>query len=437
MYRYGLTRLHPRASFRARTLRALRRCTKIPNSLAVMLDRLWKYSYRVATAVSVIVALLIFFNQNELQSVQRFKVEYIIYPAWIVVALVILRLVAFLYDFAGFMLESAIVADITRFGELPIQPSTREYIEYHKLNKPAAGGVVELIADIFLDRNLTDNGWQTRDVAIILDKERISALSFAKELVEYSGENNVKYTLRRFSSPLADNSAKLEINVIKTDWQHVLSSRRALQSDIAMRHKLLDPSFSNNTLPSSLCLHVVCLTSDNNFIVMKRAKLEFNPGELSVSFEEQLSDIDMSVGNDRMENWFRRTLCEEIFPAAGPYKSNPKSAWESVAPHVEFMRVWSLFLEEQAGNFALLGVCRLRFSAGDFKARYDQIQADIGGRSDNEGRLYYMSLAEIKRLLSIGSSTMHDLSFPEYSEDTGVLHHSSLYRAAMVASCMV
>ena len=141
---------------------------------------------------------------------------------------------------------------------------------------------------------------------------------------------------------------------------------------------------------------------------------------------------DENAGPHRMLSWFRRSLCEEVFPLTGPAKSEEAiSAWQHVEGFVKSSRVWSVILEEPSASFALFGVIQLSLSPLEYRMEYYRIRGELGTRRDNEGNLYFLDRAGLKNIVLSRSASAKSIFDDEVVLVTK-LHPTSLYRAACI-----
>lgn len=321
-----------------------------------------------------------------------------------------------------------------------VLPSTRRFRETIDADGlDTIGGAIEVFAHPNNDGGIDDNGWALRDVHIAGEKQPFVAPKELNPNILVPGENGRKYSLVGFTTPFKDDSENLRLMVRRTDWQAVRRAVSVIETDEQMRHRYSDIDPAKHRIPHSLCLHVVCLTSESEFIALKRsATAAYWPGAMSISFEEQFAESDFHEGgNSRMEAWLYRALCEELFPLVGLHSRNAAAAAAVVSEFIVSTRIWSCLFEETTGNFSLFGVVRLNVSAAQLPAIFETMKREHKTSRDDEGRLYFFSNAQIDDLLLSGHATATPLLRPDLGpESVRTLHPTSLYRAARVASCL-
>jgi hypothetical protein len=352
--------------------------------------------------------------------------------------IVLLRFAIGVFDFFQYFYESR---PVSRSDVIVVQKSldsTTRFIAKAGVDKPTFGHAVEIFAHPFLDRRLSDNGWDPLDLTINDDKRFYDSSAFVEQNKPVAGENGRKYFVRSYSNPFADDSKKLTLNLGQTDWVNLINIRDKLEEDEELRHRLMKVNFERNDVPSSLCLHFVCLTKDFEFFALKRRpQTKFFPNAMSISFEEQFSSEDMERAKDkRAEAWFQRAICEEVFPLAGFYRSNPAAAWDAVSEYVKYKRIWSCFWEEDSANVSLMGVMQLNLSASEFVEISQEMQIEYNSRRDDEGRIYVFRKEDVAGYLQTGRARCRKLFSPKEVEIIDYVHPSTLYRVSGVMACL-
>ncbi len=427
-----------------RAKRAFANALDKPRLLARIISSILRYAGKALPYGATILAFAILFRPETLQRIQVLDEDAIVYGSLGLALLAALRVIACLFDFLFYYIEShPIDFAATVASSAPLE-STKRFVEAHHIDRLAIGSAIEVFCHPYLDKRLEDNGWDPSSIRIIDTKARLSGITVDATLPVLTpsasgSENNPKYTLAKYETPFTDASESLSLFVARTDWHTVQNARALLSADETLRHKKVDFTLQNNQTPSSLCLHFVCLTRDNKFLALRRNHATaYYPNALSISFEEQFSHEDMIMGEDRRaEVWFQRSLCEEVFPASGLYHADPRAAWDAVSQYVEFKRIWSCILEEDIGNFSLVGVCRLALESGELVETFRALELKYNCRRDDEGRLCIMDKAEVDALLRTGHSTCRKLYFPAADPETvSAVHPTSLYRASLVSACL-
>jgi hypothetical protein len=355
---------------------------------------------------------------------------------------VVLSLYCFLFfcDVASRFKDTIVPSLQKRFPNLKTNSSTAKYAILHSLPNATVGCAIEMFAHPYLDRRLEDNGWATGDIEIIDSKLNFHITMELNYVPQKMSNDSIKYCLSKYEFPFSDASEKLQLEVSRTKWNVLRNVVPSIVANETLRHKLISIFPSDHKVPHSFCLHVVCLTSDNRFLALERSRNTwYHPGAFSVSFEEQLSYHDFEVKDCLpAESWFRRTLCEEVFPLVGPYDKKPEEIWAAVNQSVEFMRVWSCFLEEDTGNVSLMGVARLHLTVDELVQKCSKLENQFNSKRDDEGRLYFMDVGEVEGLILSGHSTATNL-FGSRAERKIIekVHPTSLYRLSMVYRCLI
>ncbi len=162
----------------------------------------------------------------------------------------------------------------------------------------------------------------------------------------------------------------------------------------------------------------------------------YYPGVFSFSFEEQLDDLDFKSGDAyAAEHWIQRAVCEEVFPLLGHYKVSPSVAWNQVNDYIDYMRFWSVFLEEEIGNFSLMAHIKLNVDSATYCKTYREMKAN-GGQRDREGSLFVLEGKAVAPLLQGKNTTVREIlvddidNMSAFGEHFQVqeLHPTSRYR---------
>lgn len=381
---------------------------------------------------------LVSFLKIDTQKLQFLTFDNFLISCFAISLLVMARIVAFIYDLGRYFWESRPVSrsDVTIVRT--VLPSTQRFIETKGLGNHAYGCAIEIFTHPFVDRNLRDNGWECTEIDMDTEKGFTDSSKFVDKNQFVSGENGAKFFLRRFEQPFVDNSKRLNLTLGRTDWINVINTRDKLAADEQLRHSSIDVQFQLNSVPSSFCLQFVCLTKDFEFLALKRHEdAAYHPKKMSISFEEQLATEDIERAKEsRVEAWFQRALCEEVFPLVGLHKRNPAAAWDAISDAVIFKRIWSCFLEEDTGNISLMGVTQLNLTATELVSFSRQLETQYKSRRDNEGRLFVFRKDNILDLLQTGRAECRSLFNSSHTEFVSEMHPTSLYRAAGVMACL-
>ena len=365
-------------------------------------------------------------------------------------------LAGYFSDFVAAFRETDTSARRSLFRNISVFDSTSRLVNKADIEGSKADGAIQLFSHPYNDLRIEDNCWSTDEVEFELTSRELRVAS-AHDSGENFPERDRKFnkvSLLQVPMVVTDNFTPLRLSVGTTTWEYATKTQAALQrrleptTDTAAilkieeeRHALiahaLDPS-DPTPFPNILCLHVVCLTRDNDFLALDRSKgLHFFGGTLSISFEEQMAIKDFqSQRNRAAEEWFRRAICEEIFPLRR-YASEPDTVWPMISSHVKSMRIWSGILEETLPNFALLGVCKLGLSASELADVQNDLLLDPKNEFDNEGKHFYMTKSQVEGLVLSGHATARWLRKKNEPEViVRSLHPTSMYRAATVLSCL-
>lgn len=424
---------------RFRLVRAFIKAFNAPSKLQQYVRVIFRNIGSLATFAAAFIRFVPLLEESKSKSVHVIDESALVLISELALALVVLLSASFLIDFIRYFIEARLVSTIDLVRSNYIAPSTRAFMNIHKMSNPALHTVVEIFAHPYLDKSIEDNGWRPDQVRIIDTKIDFSVPDELQSEEFISGDDNDKYSLSEFEFPFSDSGTNLVLSVKRTKWSTLQRALKKTINSDELRHIYLSPDPAKSKIPSSLCLHFVCLTSDDKILSLRRREqAAYYPGAYSISFEEQLSHEDMLVGeSSRARAWFRRALCEEIFPLTGVYDTNPGAAWEAVEKYVRFMNIWSGFIEEDTGNYSLSGVCKLNLSVKQLVDVSGALSAEFNSRRDDEGRLYYFTILGLEEMMSNGHTTAQSLYNPqEPAVVVDSLHPSGYYRASMVLNCL-
>ena len=208
------------------------------------------------------------------------------------------------------------------------------------------------------------------------------------------------YVLSRLQKPFSDAVGNLRLQVEETSFSKVSAISRALIEMGRERYVHISTNPSERRVPHALCLHVLCEFSDQQVLMMKRHQdAWYYPSAFAISFEEQLDKIDFRDGGEfAVSHLVKRAVCEELFPMLGKYHSSPLVAWAQVNDFIEFSRIWSIFIEEEIGNFSLFCHLRMAVDADSYVEVYRELKKQ-GDRRDREGRLYALRPEDVRKIL--------------------------------------
>ncbi len=315
--------------------------------------------------------------------------------------------------------------------------------------------VVGSVVEMFTRRNLAsevtldEKGWSPSAVAF---KRTSSRPSFDRILEESGGcdqslspPNGRKFGVAKFSAITNDSDEEPEFTFYETDYFTQMSVYRVLPHNSQLRKTFgsLDPA--SNLIPNSISLQSVVLFPNHEILCMlRRTGVDAEGGRWSVSFEEQLKDIDfeqMPICNPP-EFLFRRAFVEEVFGCKSDNIVHVREAWQSIEEdHVlASYRLWGLFYEVPVAHFQLLGFYRLNLTPADLDRAHSLAKARGWGGVDPEGKLFVLERREWERLLVSGygnATGLYDVSKRNQElvrvED---LHRTSLYRLWRLANLL-
>lgn len=290
--------------------------------------------------------------------------------------------------------------------------------------------------DIFPD--LTISGWdclKKLQVKVIHDFG-LNYSQFDKDLINNKpipdGANGNKFSL--ISSPVdyLDASSLLVLRVHKTDYYTVKRFNELIQNK-ETRFKLSSIQPEEHRIPHSLCLHYLVQLSDGHIICLRRkANVDYAAEKISITGEEQLSSDDMENVDPlhSMGHWFRRALCEEIFPLRATNKNQLEKNWQKIHPFVEALRVLSVFYEEKYANFSLFGFTRLSLDLEEYKEHFQKLAGNSLTGRDKEGQIFVLNKEEARKLITEGIATVQSLwGGGEHQQISDKhMHSSSRYR---------
>ncbi|MBY5974288.1 hypothetical protein KUV28_18170 [Ferrimonas balearica] len=366
----------------------------------------------------------------------------------------ILALLALPYVLAFFSLGVAFFARLHEslsarrplsFGGIPRGENAAKIVQKSGYDGLIVGDAIEIVAHPFLDERLDNNGWHPAQVELDLRRGRFQVPDEIFSSANVVGENGRKFSLLSTSRPVTDDFGSLRLSLQETDYATIEGTRRITDADVGLRHAYSALNPAAHKIPNSLCLHMACVLRDNNVLAMRRRmETSYFPGAISVSFEEQLASEDFhSGGASPVENWFRRGICEEVFPMANRHVSDPKEAWDAVRRYVNDYRVWSLIFEEAVGNFSLFGVVRLNLTTAQYISAYQNLRDTYGGKRDDEGRLAIATPSQLRDFLDSGHGNVRSLNLqggslpgPEDDVAIGSYHPTTPYRCALLLKAL-
>jgi hypothetical protein len=177
-----------------------------------------------------------------------------------------LLVIIFIYDFLlNFRQNVPLNSSTMNLRNTKLMPSTQRLLENSGANFDfAAGSACEFIRHPYIGKRIIDNGWNPKDFLIEFESTSVDLPDFCFSGTNPEGNNSSKYVLLTASQPMSDDSEKLRVKIAKTSWYDVIKTRDRLSSDEKLRHQkinetITDIGVTKNLLPSSFCLHFVCL----------------------------------------------------------------------------------------------------------------------------------------------------------------------------------
>lgn len=389
-------------------------------------------------------ALIGIYGLNERRAEQIFSIFERFLPWFVLIFLLPYIVVAFSLA-AAFVsrMRETYAGEPSRIAEgIPIEESVRRFVIAKASDSFSIGGAIEVLKHPFLDKRISNNGWHSQSVSIKRSRRIFDVPDRLRSKTTFEGDNNQKYSLIRSSRPTTDDFGRLSLEVAPTTFFDIERARRITDHDQKLRHELSDLAPENHQIPNSLCLHAIVLLRGGHVLAIKRREqTSYFPGAISISFEEQLAEVDFTTpGIEPSESLFRRAICEEIFPLADRYEIDPQDSWNRISSAVDHYRYWSLLFEEKIGNFSLFGVCKLRLNLLEYLSTFRKIQDEYGGKRDDEGKLYYTSLECLRDYLRSGHGTIRVANFYDSSKDDfeaiRSVHPTMPYRGATLLSCL-
>lgn len=263
------------------------------------------------------------------------------------------------------------------------------------------GGALEVLSPGNITRAIETNGWDPNEIEIeITGRHQVTNQLQGVEKINDGEADRKKYMLSRLQSPFADAVGRLRLQVEETKFSTVSAVSRKIMGMKRGRSSLISCDPSERRVPHSLCLHALCEFDDGQVLMMQRnEKSWYYPGAFSASFEEQLDEHDFRDGGEfAIGHLVSRAVCEEILPLLGDYLDSPRLAWMQANDFISSSRIWSVFLEEEIGNFALFCHIKLSVDVTRYVEDYRGLKKK-GGRRDREGKLYALRKEDIRSLL--------------------------------------
>lgn len=329
--------------------------------------------------------------------------EQLVYvAALVIIAPEALRFFLYVY----YLLRFAVVSEkakISGFWE-PTKSALNFYYKNKGKSEYPIGGALEVLSPGNITRATDTNGWDPNEI----DVEIVGRHQTSDELKDMpiklaEGEvNRKKYMLSSLQAPFADSVGRLRLRLRleETNYSTVSGVSREMAKMGEDRHLHISCDPTEKRVPHSLCLHVLCEFDDQQVLMMQRHdQAWYYPGAFSASFEEQFDEHDLRDGGEfAVGHLVSRAVCEEVLPLLGAYLDSPRLAWMQANDFVHSSRLWSVFLEEEIGNFALFCHLRLSVDVPKYVEDYRGLKRQ-GGRRDREGKLYALKREDVPRLL--------------------------------------
>lgn len=326
--------------------------------------------------------------------------QLIYFAALVIIAPEALRFTLYIYYVIRFSVVSEVVK-VTGLWE-----PTKSALDFFYKNKGKSeypiGGALEVLSPGNITRATDTNGWDPNEIDVeVVGKHRTSDKLKATPIELAEGEvDRKKYMLSSLQAPFADSVGRLRLQLEETNYSTVSGVSREVAKMGEDRHLHISCDPTERRVPHSLCLHVLCEFQDQQILMMQRHdQAWYYPGAFSASFEEQFDEHDLRDGGEfAMGHLVSRAVCEEVLPLLGAYLDSPRLAWMQANDFVQSSRVWSVFLEEEIGNFALFCHLRLSVDVPKYVEDYRGLKRQ-GGRRDREGKLYALKPEDVPRLL--------------------------------------
>lgn len=295
---------------------------------------------------------------------------------------------------------------VNRMGESP---------EDYKI----VGGVVEIARHPFIVSDPGISGWDCMEThndegGIRIEHDFGLPLAVDETLIAGieapNGTNNKKYTLSETPVDYLDAASSLCLKLRSSDYYTVKKFAALIHGDsnTSVRHSLasLLPEFQK--IPGSLCLHFLLQLADGSLLCMlRRGNSDYSRGQISITGEEQFSKEDMDAGPDHaMNHWFRRALCEEIFPLRATNSGMLERNWNEIKVFVQSMRVYSVFYEEEYANYSIYGYAKLDLDPTEFKIKFEELARTHASGRDKEGKYYLLSREQAINFAVNGKGTL-------------------------------
>lgn len=200
----------------------------------------------------------------------------------------------------------------------------------------------------------------------------------------------------------------------------------SLPEEIIYQYGHIEPE--KNKIPHSLCLHQIVLLDDGHILCQLRgSNVAYYPNCYSFSQEEQLAVDDFHSKSPTLSHLVIRAICEEFFPLSGSESAIFINYQKYLAPIIDTMKIWSVFIESSIFNFSMLSFVKFNITIDEYVNLYKNLLNK--GVVDKEGTVYYTSIEEARALLVNGQCNMSGaFSKKRHMISLDDLHPTSLYR---------
>jgi hypothetical protein len=299
------------------------------------------------------------------------------------------------------------------------------------------GGVIEIARHPFIVCDPVISGWDCmvgygKAGGVRIEHDHGLPFAFDEALITGVeppvGANNNKYSLVETPLDYLDASSSLCLKVRSTDYFTVKRFASLIhgEANTETRHDWGSIFPELQKVPNSLCLHFLVQLDDGSVLCMvRRDNSDYAQGLVSITAEEQFAEVDMHAGPEyAMNHWFRRALCEEIFPLRPTDSGMLERHWQEIKGYVKAMRVFSVFYEEEYANYSLFGYVRLGLDAGEYKEKFEDLARTHAAGRDKEGRYCLLSKENAINFALAGKGTIS----PIWGELTHAFGENESYR---------
>ena len=278
-------------------------------------------------------------------------------------------------------------------------------------------------------------GWRPEDVALVpIGQEFVSPFPRA---TDFEGKDGDKFCLGRSPYVVSDAGNTVTLQLFHTNYSTIKGALKIVGGKGGKgprhQHSNLDPQL--HRIPNTLCFHFVSTTSDGQILGLIRRQDNpdklYNVGKVSFSAEEQLNLADMS-DEQPAQHWLIRTVTQELFGFTSDAARSDLPKVESLVDWAR-CRFWSIFFEEDVGNFSISGFIPLSIPLEQYRNTLNEFRSLRSGH-EYEGDRCILALEQALSLLSEGKGRITRLRTGEQM-DLGLsqCHSSSIYRLNLYA----